>query len=226
MKKLLAITALVISILIHFSFTHIDNPKIYSCDPVINKWAHDNADTNQKLTRNELVRLDFRYQVAAFRSLTPNNKLRIYHEKIDQLLTNSSLNEKDKTHLRNLSDFIKSDFYSSPKPAKYSQYLENWKSKAYNDLGWSAEKMFLLVETWMTEIEIKNLTKKKVDEPKKDNLNSATDDEAIPPPTCYCNSHTYCGFQGYEACSAFSGCTASESGCGFFGGSPCYGVCR
>lgn len=73
---------------------------VYSCDPEINKYAIENMGINQQITRKELSNLPFEYQNAVFLSLTYQNRLRIFKEKIDLVLnTINELSEDEKDAL-------------------------------------------------------------------------------------------------------------------------------
>jgi hypothetical protein len=83
------------------------NEEIYSCNPEVNKKATIHKMRNQSISRYELSHLsDLEYQMAVFISLSPENKIRIFKEKIHAELQNTYLSLAEKEILQELITYI------------------------------------------------------------------------------------------------------------------------
>lgn len=187
-----------------FSACTKKEPK-YSCDEKAHQYAKTHIAANQFITRDSLVKLERGLQFAVFRSLTPENKKRIYNEKIDLLLKTLSLSESEKRHLQSLKDYFETDMYDY---GTEPPFLVTWKAKANNTLGWTDNMIQGMVGTWATPEELITmagigvLTKKGND--------------------CTCNYDISCA--GLGDCRG-PDCSKTQGGCGITGTANCEGNC-
>lgn len=94
----------------------------------------------QNISRDSLVQLDKQLQFAVFRSLTPENKKRIFNEKIDLLLATEDLTIEEEQHLILLRNYYDEEIYEREEGVTHA-FLENWESYARLDLNWDDERL-------------------------------------------------------------------------------------
>ncbi|GBL35331.1 hypothetical protein EMGBS15_09260 [Filimonas sp.] len=87
---------------------------VYSCNEKTDQKARKYRDENQNITRYELSHLeDFDYQMAVFLSLTPENKVRIFSEKIAAEQSNAHLGFNEKAILNEMINYLVPEHYST-----------------------------------------------------------------------------------------------------------------
>ncbi len=119
----------------------------YSCDAVVNTFVISHIDSIQTISRDSLVTLSLPMQYGIFRALTPENKIRIYSEKIVELLSTIDPSVGgDYQHLENLVNLLNPSIYLD---TILPNTLLVWQAYAKDSLGWSDQKMFAYVETWL-----------------------------------------------------------------------------
>ena len=82
--KLIALTAIVFVAIASMVFVGCQKQQeTFSCNTKINDKVIKNREANQNISRYQIATYDMDEQVAIFRSLTNENKLRIFNEKIN-----------------------------------------------------------------------------------------------------------------------------------------------
>lgn len=203
MKKIiLSVTILAIAFSSTFMACRKENE--YSCDEKANSYAAQHKETNQSISRDSLVQLERSTQFAVWRSLSSENKKRIFNEKIDLVISTENLSTAEVTHLNSLKNYYVADLYdSTEKP-----FLVTWENYAKNTLGWDNNKLTLLVGIWSTPNE----------------LVKAAERGGNPAPLPKCSCAWDAGCAGFGDCAVRGGCIG-KIGCGLIGTSNCDGTC-
>ena len=188
---------------------------IYSCNSVINEKVKKSRTENQNITRAELASKGLDEQFAIFRSLTSENKLRIYKEKIDLLLSTNNYSSIELQYLNSVRNSTSSSVYDLDVDAReeLNTYHYNYQK---NTLGWSELDIVSSLETWLTENELIILQKQ------LPNGGGGTP----PTPDCHCRKDIWCDFSGTTGYDCDWGGCKVTSGCGWLSGSDCKGRCK
>lgn len=208
MTKFVKLTVLTLAGIISIYLTSCKKEPVYSCKEDVNNYVMKTMSYNQSISRDSLAKLGLDTQIAVFRSLLPVNKLRIFKEKVDLLMTDDSLSTDDKNHLKALKNYATEAIYDDAADESPDPYLVSWQGTAYNTLGWDSLKMYYLVETWLTLKELRGYYNLEI----YYSTNS-----------CVCNSRFACNL-GFSDCNE-GNCSVTKDGCGLFGGNPCKGTC-
>lgn len=144
MKKTLILSLIAITLLLS---SCKKEQIVYSCDDEVNTFVVSNIDSIQSISRDSLATLPLPMQNGIFRGLTPENKVRIYSEKIVELLSTIDPSVGgDYQHLENLVNLLNPSIYLD---TILPNTLLVWQAYAKDSLGWSDQKMFAYVETWL-----------------------------------------------------------------------------
>lgn len=146
-------------LVIFFLFTacNKDSSRIYSCDPRAQEYALINLEVNQDISRDSLANLPFEFQTAVFRSLTSENKLRIFREKIDLVLRDvHELNDSEIDALLDLRNNAPEEIYGKFDEDSQHPFLEAWENSIRNELGWNDTAISIYVASWNTPMELMN----------------------------------------------------------------------
>lgn len=203
--KIIVSLMAIIGLAVLYSCTK-DKGSRLSCDEKAHKYAVIHQATNQSIGRDSLVKLERGLQFAVFRSLTPQNKKRIYNEKIDLLLATLTLNDNERTHLIALKNFNDLSMYESDD--EETPFLTQWELTAKNTLGWTDNMIQGMVGTWATPQELIAMAGQ-YDKKEKDE-------------DCTCNYDISCAAIG--DCKGGT-CDKTQGGCGLVGKMPCTGNC-
>jgi hypothetical protein len=211
MKKLFLITV-VFSLLASFLYVSCKkSEKVYSCNEEINEYAVKTMSSHQNISRNDLVKFGIDTQFAVFNSLSPENRIRIFKEKIEALIIDDSISNADKNHLKLLNNYLSSITDFQDFNPDVDSFVSNWKSYASNNLSWTGLEFYVYVETWLLKDELITMGA-------KINLEVYAGGGA-----CKCTSRFACSF-GMSSCAS-GGCARTDTGCGMLGNSPCTGTC-
>jgi hypothetical protein len=184
--------------------------EVYSCDPVINRWATQAREVNQSISRDSLATFGLDSQKAIFRSLTSDNKYRIYREKLALILADNSLSQTEKAYVQSGYDFFKPEYYDHPEDSTVvDSFYVSWANRGVATFGWSRKQVFFFAETWVTEPEFEGMIGIPSTSAKND---------------CTCLSDWYCGSWAGHSCDK-GDCDVTRGGCGWLGGSDCKGKC-
>lgn len=100
----------------------------YSCNPIVNDWAKENAELFEKSSRKQLATLPMPLLHAAYNTLSPQKKYDLWQEKlaIEFNIWGDSLQEKIKCFANTISV---SWYDESPKCDCNYDFLEHWESE-------------------------------------------------------------------------------------------------
>lgn len=182
--------------------------KKYSCNEEANQYASINLNVNQSISRENLAKLDYEYQFAVFESLTPENKHRIFKEKVDYILSHKSFNSQETAALNQLKELTPSIIYGNG--GEPAEVIKQWKQDAKINLGWSDQYIFENVGTWLTAEELQIMA----------GVYTSSNAKG----SCTCQSDWACLWSG-SGCNYKAGCNVTETGCGILGGAKCKGNC-
>ena len=210
MKKIVLVVSMVFVALTMTLVACNKEEQIFSCDPYIQKYVTENLEVNQDITRDSLANLPFEYQTVVFRSLTSENKLRIFKEKIDLVLNLvSDFSDEDRDALLLLRNEAPESIYEDSEEYEVHPFVQNWESMVRSELGWTDTAIEIYVSTWNTPSELRN----KAYSPSQVGVGTA------------CGCRSFWGCAGFGSCNWDSGCTSTNQGCGIWGGAKCQGSC-
>jgi len=196
---------------IYFSSCSKNNKDVFSCDPGINDFVHQNIYRLGGINRADLASYStLDSQIAIFRALSNDRKISIYTEKINLIMNSDSLTSAEKNHLQSMIDFMKPEYFDENYNHVVDSFEVQWQNYARTQFNWDNKKIFLYSQTWLTETEIMNLARPN-----------------IPPnttPNCNCLSDWACSLATQE-CNKGVSCNIS-GGCGFWGTMKCKGRCN
>ena len=134
--------------------SYVDQPIINNgkCNSISqnNSWTISSKEFNQNISRDSLSLLPIRLQYAYFRSLSNENKLRIYKEKIKLIIENYNLSQPEKEHLISLSKFFKPEYYEENYANFVESYYNNWKNIAMHNFNWQLDKIISNSDIFIT----------------------------------------------------------------------------
>lgn len=192
-----------------FAIISCEKEKAYSCNEEANQYALINLNTNQNISRDSLAKLPYEYQFAVFESLTPENKHRIFKEKVDYVIKHNTLNAKEIAALEELKALNPVIVYNHPEEEPVA-VIAQWEQKVKINLGWTDQIIFEHVGTWLTTAEMQTM--------------AASYDMSNAKGACNCTSMWACIWSG-SGCNHNNGCKKTQSGCGIIGNSKCDGTC-
>lgn len=198
-----------------FYFVSCKKEKVYSCNDALNDYAKVNLESYQTISRARLAEMGIDTQFAIFNSLSSNNKVRIFKEKIQALLDMDTIPEDDKIHLKKISDYITGKIYDTD--IEKDAFIINWTDYAYNTLQWDDTQIGIYVFTWLLPSEIFGKGGNIFLQPAP-NEGAGGGGNNLP---CKCNYDWICG-----AWDCVKGNCQIVGGCGLFGWSDCKGDCR
>jgi hypothetical protein len=210
--KLIVLSAIVFVAIASMVFVGCQKQQeTFSCNTKINDKVIKNREANQNISRYQIATYDMDEQVAIFRSLTNENKLRIFNEKIKYTVDNYNLSIEDKAHLQFLMNNFVPEFYSDNN-VQGQNFVDEWESKARNQLNWDDLKFVRFVGTLATDIEIAA----------KPNIGGGSGSD----PDCNCNKDMYCDYMtsGQQDCDKGKVCK-TKGGCGVLWSKECKGRC-
>lgn len=202
------------------------NNNAETCDSQSSEWSISTAYFSQNIPREILSRMPMRLQLAYFRILTNENKLRVFTEKIHFIIQKDVLNQKEKEHLLALLSFFKPFYYEEKYSNMVESFYEKWTTYAINELNWTQERIFFYVENWQSKEERDLAWELEYYLRGIDNAYNPQDLPANPPTAnvaCECRYNISCpGYSGY--CADSDKCRKVAE-CGLFGHSQCLGLC-
>lgn len=183
----------------------------YSGNNAINNYVTSTKESNQNISRAMLAKMPIDYQRPIFRSLSNENKLRIFVEKINLLINTENLNQQEIDHLKSILTFMKPEYYDREYSNLLNSFSENWRITASNNLNWSKEKISIYVASILNTKEFNNI------------INGVNDFEepGFAQDCSCCSTSDYCFF---SSCGR-GACNGSLTGCGFLWGNVCDGLC-
>lgn len=201
--------------------------EVYSCNETINQKTIRTISENQNISRYDLAHIeDLEYQMAIFRSLTPENKVRIFNEKVIAEQNNPNLSTGEKVILNQLIAYLQPEHYTTLNSA-FQNYAQTQESILRSTYGWDDAKVFVFTNSWMLESEINYLIANK---PGTGGGTGGGGTGGTGGGNNYCNCYYsyYCFVkQGFQGSCVDGGCkTPPKAGCGIWGTSNCTGKCE
>ena len=132
-----------------------DIENLYSSNETINNYVIATKESNQNISRADLAKLPAAFRKPVFSSLSNENKLRIFTEKINLLLATENLNQDEKNHLQSVLRFCKPEFYSGAYGNEVNSFAEQWINSAKNNFGWDKSKIGSYIGTILSPYEQK-----------------------------------------------------------------------
>jgi len=129
----------------------------YSGNDAINDYVIATKESNQNISRAALAKLPYEYQKPIFNSLSNENKLRIFIEKINLLINNENLSAPEINHLKSLLTFVKPEYYNGGYDNLIDQFFVNWANFAMNNFNWDKDKVGSYIMTFLSPNELKNI---------------------------------------------------------------------
>ena len=204
--------------------TNSNDEIAYSCNPKINKWAKNNLEEIQTMSRSEWLAMeDVKYQRAALAAFTPEQKLEFWLLRFDEILQ-LPWTEKETLHIKEVIDLLQNNAYifqndySDEKIKEFEIALYKWCEKGINELGWDKKVIAALIADGhrMTD------TKGNLEIPMQKMQMMQTRAEELP--DCNCKKEnvlwTTCG----RNCEDLP-CEEIVHNCGFFTVESCNGIC-
>jgi hypothetical protein len=200
------------------------NEPVYSCDEKIDQKVKENRDGNQNITRYELAHLeDLDYQMGVFLSLTSENKVRIFNEKITSEQNNTHLNSNEKAILNQMIAYLVPDHYTTLN-AEFQDFSHSKETILRNTYGWDDAKVFIFSNSWMLESEILDYIAMKAS---GGGGHGGGGVGGVGTNSCTCYYGYYCWIKGGGSGTCVTGnCTKPNGGCGVFGTTNCDGKCQ
>lgn len=209
MKKVFFGIAVAILTSITVAIISCKKEKAYSCNEEANNYALINLNTNQSISRDSLAKLPYEFQFAVFESLTPENKHRIFKEKVDYIISHNTLSTQEIAALQELKDLDPGTVYNHSEEEPLA-VITQWEQKVKTNLGWTDQIIFEHVGTWLTTAEMQTM--------------AAVYSPAEAGNSCTCASNWACIWSGSN-CNYRAGCNVTQTGCGIIGGAKCRGNC-
>ncbi len=172
----------------------------------------ENATKSEDLLIEDVLSLkNVESQRLAFSQLlTPQQQSDVWHRRINQMMKENVLNQKQKDVVLLLKANLNSDVFGNPQKRDefLNQFVNSWQKEAMNHLGYA------LIYKYFVNIK---------------NANTANDEE-IPPydnglSGCNCNTSSSFSCIGRNECTN-SYCNSSNSGCGFLWLYSCNARCQ
>lgn len=198
---------------------------VYSCNPTLNEKIKKNRNANQQITRYQLAHIsDLDEQMGIFLSLSNDNRVRIFREKILAEQDNPHLTSVEKAILQNMITFLKPSHYATENQ-EFIRYAQNQENILRNTYGWDDAKVYIFTNSWMLESEIQDYIVSKMNAPGGGGTSGGGMGGGSLDCTCYYNY--YCWLKGGGSGSCVSdGCSKANGGCGVFGTTNCDGRCK
>lgn len=216
MKKvgfvMLAITSL------FFFSCEAEEPQVYSCDKNLDEWAHRNLSEIKSMKRSDWNLLEEDYKRAAYAAFTQEQRVALWLEKIEQVLT-LDWSDEEVEHILELKDFILSHqnwFHGKELTEVQANEVElfgyEWMTKGEENLGWDKKLIYALIGSANNLVDKSGLLEVQT----RKRMISYQESK------CDCN-------QKYDFCITThcedSPCEEASGGCGWFLMGACNGTC-
>lgn len=209
--KILSLRNIVLFSIILVSFCACNKPVKYSCDEKTNDFVIENIKKTRGITRDNLVKYPFEVQVPIFRSLSNKEKYDVYFQKIQKVVKEFPLSQKEKDYCMTTITSLTPEIYNSENESNLDNLSNQVKAHCIKEFGWTENQYVLIFEIFSTESEMKQAY-----------LDSKATGNNLPKQGCVCKYSIACMWSG-GGCEE-GGCE-NASGCGFLGGAKCKGLC-
>lgn len=201
-----------------------DEP-VYSCNVQLNEKVKKNRNANQQITRYALAHIaDLDEQMAVFLSLSNENRVRIFNEKMQAEQGNSNLTLNEKAILQEMITFLKPDHYTTLNQ-EFQQYAKAKETILRNTYGWDDAKVYIFTNSWMLESEIQEYILQKLNGPGGGGTSGGGMGGGSLDCTCFYSYYCWLKDGGSGSCVS-DGCSKTNGGCGVFGSTNCDGRCK
>lgn len=195
----------------------------YSCDPTIETWVTENMQRIKSMSSGNWQAVsDIEYQRGIYRAFSPEQKLRLWTDKLQDALT-LAWNDQEKGHIETLISLLNiSIFEGTMNDGTYIK-LYKWINYASEILKWDQETIYSLVYTPQLLTASKKI-------PESYFVTAKTRSEDGGRKTCNCgDAHgilaCYHPYASYNCRIAGVDCAPSDNGCGMLWLEKCWGVC-
>lgn len=194
-----------------FSCSKDANDNVYNCDPDMNRWAIAARNWSQGISRDSLASFGtIDSQITIFRTLSNENKARIFQEKFSLMKSLKRYSSQELTHIDSLVAFVNADVYDLDS-AVLDEFFVGWKHVAMNRLGWTELEVLEFTQTWLTLDELISL---------RPNIGASSGGQS----DCECLKDWFC--HPVNGDCVRRGCKRTRGGCGWIGNSDCLGRCN
>ena len=108
------------------SMTSCKKEMQFSCDPEIHRWAKENTDRFQEITREQLATLPLPLAQAAYRTLTPEKKFEFWNEKFD--IVYSQWDAPVREMIDDMRSHITVSWFNPNLGAVDKDYIDSWEN--------------------------------------------------------------------------------------------------
>ncbi|MDR1339242.1 MAG: bacteriocin fulvocin C-related protein [Prevotellaceae bacterium] len=210
--------------------------ELFSCNKEINAWAKENMADIKQMSRKEWLEIgDINYQQAAYRTYSAEQKQTLWIGKISEVLNDIKWMPQEIQHIEVLLSIVKenSKVFESNVSQKNMDNLEvdlyRWKEYAIEELKWSPELLYALINTQEAMTSDKQIIRNR-----DSGMRLKAGGESSQP-NCDCNSSSVTSeassgnwlpcVVGLHVCNIDSGCKATSIGCGSLWLYGCNGTC-
>ena len=205
-----------------FTLSSCSEGPLYSCDPEVEAWTKEQVRTKafSSISREDLVNLPFDRQIAIYSSFSGEQKVSLWHDKLQLLLNDGNLSDAEKSELTDFYSFFEPWHFNTKRGMKAcNAFIDNWVKKMEEEYHWDIEKLFWATYTWMSEEEYDNAVRQNG----MLTLRVSTRDESSSV-TCECTTDYFCRRHGQSECKAAT-CDKDLHNCGPVLTSSCWGKC-
>lgn len=194
---------------------------MYSCDPEVEAWTKANAESYASASREEIASLSLDRQRAIFRALSGEQKVQLWHGKLQSIMLDIALTDSEKQELSTLFNFLEPRHYDTKKGLKEIQdYATAWETKMRTEYNWTDEKLYFYTHTWLTKTELDAaILQEGLVSLRKAARNEDAED-------CNCRYDSDCRYEsGGSDCDSDKNCKLVRPGCGALNAFSCDGLC-
>ncbi len=136
-----------------------DSEPVYSCNEAINEWTKENLETIHLMTRSEWNMLEEPKKAAAFRAFSKQQRIRFWHEKLEELKSlDWSQDELEHILLIGLfidehQNFFRGEELTDDELDELEKFCYLWIQKGLEKFGWSEKTAISIIATGNTVID-------------------------------------------------------------------------
>ncbi len=130
-----------------------EDTQVYSCDPTMNRWAHQNLTDIRTMDRRDWIKLDEDHKSAAYVAFTQEQRTDLWLGKIEQMLKLDWTTE-ELEHIFLLRDFIVShqnwfndEILNEEQENELLLFAYQWVEYGKNELGWNDTLPYAIITT-------------------------------------------------------------------------------
>jgi hypothetical protein len=195
---------------------------VYSCDPEINKWANENAGEIKVMTRAQFLELDVNCQRAAFNVFSPQQRVNVWKEKLEETLI-LEWTASERKHIEYLLNMVvtNKEWYNNNRSQEVIDHIAietyRWLDYAIETLQWDMETIYAV--SYTPAAIIKNNGRLLVVTPQSEGGGSRGG-------ACECSGYPEeCLPLPLQRCNIAAACVPTQYGCHVGGTYGCWGLC-